>query len=220
MSLRLLIVADVRLYRDGLATTLASREPFSVVGTAATRGSARDAARTLKPDIAIVDMAVTEALDLIRDLRSMSGPAVVAFAVNEVTVDIVSCAEAGAACYVTADASIDDLADAVKGAAAGELRCSPRMAGELFRRLGRQAEARSAGLNPFLTGRERDVLELVRQGLSNKEIGGALNMAESTVKNHVHHLLAKLDVRTRAQAALSVLGRRQVRLPTRAKARI
>lgn len=210
MPLRVLIVADVRLYRDGLATTLAGRARFEIVGTAATRAGAIAAAVSLRPDIAIVDMAVPDALNLIRDFRMSSGAAVVAFAVDEVAADILSCAQAGAAGYVTADASLDDLAAALEGAAAGELRCSPKIAGELFRSFAQTAAERAFTANPFLTSRERDVLNLLREGLSNKEIGRHLNLAESTVKNHVHHILEKLNVRTRAQAAIQTTGRRQL----------
>ena len=211
MSIRLLVVVDVRLYRDGLAHTLAGRERFVVVDAVATRGAARDAVKTLAPDVVIVDMAVAEALDLIRDIRrERPAASVVAFAVNEVTADIIRCAEAGAASYVTADASLDELAAAIWATVSGELVCTPRIAGELFRRLGLSRSVRAGLAYPFLTSREHEVLEHIGRGLSNKEIGQQMCLAVSTVKNHVHHLLAKLGVRTRAEAAARAHGRRQV----------
>jgi DNA-binding NarL/FixJ family response regulator len=109
---------------------------------------------------------------------------------------------------VTADASLDDVARAIDGALSGKLECPPHVAGELFRRIGRPAAPQGSVAHPFLTVRERQVLEYVRAGLSNKEIGQRMALAESTVKNHVHHLLEKLDVPTRAQAA--ALGGRQL----------
>jgi len=209
MSSRLLLVVDVRLYRDGLAATLANRGPFIVVDAVATRAAARAAIRAHCPEVVVVDMAVREALDLIHDIRDEpDGAAVIAFAVDEVTSDIIRCAEAGASSYVTADASLDDLAAAIHGALSGELTCPPRVAGELFRRIGKLRPADADLSHPFLTARERQVLEYVRAGLSNKEIGVHMSLAESTVKNHVHHLLEKLGVRTRAQAA--ALGGRQL----------
>lgn len=202
MSTRVLLVVDVRLYRDGLATTLATRGPFVLVDAVATRAAARASIDTHRPDVVVVDMAVREALELIGDIREQpDSAAVVAFAVDEVTADIIRCAEAGASSYVTADASLDDLAAAIQGALTGELSCSPRVAGELFRRMGRLRPVKAELPHPFLTARERQVLDYVRAGLSNKEIGARMALAESTVKNHVHHLLEKLDVRTRAQAA-------------------
>ena len=206
---RLLLVIDVRLYRDGLEATLTGRGPYVVVAAVATRAAAQAAIRALRPDVVVIDMAVREALDLIRDIRNEpDGAAVVAFAVDEVTSDIIRCAEAGASSYVTADASLDDLAAAIQSAVSGELVCPPRVAGELFRRLGKLDPARAQLGHPFLTARERQVLDYVRAGLSNKEIGQRMCVAESTVKNHVHHLLEKLDVQTRAQAA--ALGGREL----------
>ena len=209
MSTRLLLVVDVRLYRDSLAATLSNRGSFAVVGAVATRAAARDAIPALNPDVVLVDMAVREALDLIRDIRELPDAAVVvAFAVDEVTSDIIRCAEAGAASYVTADASLDDVAKAIEGALSGELDCPPHVAGELFRRIGKTPGSKGVVAHPFLTARERQVLDYVRAGLSNKEIGQRMAVAESTVKNHVHHLLEKLDVQTRAQAA--ALGGREL----------
>ena len=211
MSIRLLIVVDVRLYRDGLAQTFASRDRFVVVGAVATRSAARDAVKAHAPDVVVVDMAVPEALALIRDLRQERPAAsVVAFAVNEVTSDIIRCAEAGAASYVTADASLDDLVAAIRRTVAGELMCTPRIAGEMFRRLGLSRPAHPDLSYPFLTSREHEVLDHIGKGLSNKEIGQQMCLAVSTVKNHVHHLLAKLGVRTRAEAAARAHGRRQI----------
>jgi two-component system nitrate/nitrite response regulator NarL len=216
MDTRLVIVVDVRLYRDSLAATLNGRGSFVVVGAVGTRPAAHSAIKAQNPDVVVIDTAVPEALELIRDITSEpDSAAVVAFAVNEVSADIIRCAEAGASSYVTVEASLDDLAAAIQGAVSGELLCPPRIAGELFRRLGKLNPAKAVSAHPFLTARERQVLDFVRAGLSNKEIGQKMCLAESTVKNHVHHLLEKLEVRTRGQAA--ALGGRQ--LATRGRTR-
>jgi two-component system nitrate/nitrite response regulator NarL len=134
-----------------------------------------------------------------------------AFAVEEVTSEILHCAEAGAAGYVTEDASIDDLVAAIESIAREELLCSPRIAAKLFGRLSESADRRAT--DPYqlrtLTSRERQVFDCIRLGHSNKEIARKLNIAEPTVKNHVHRLLEKLEVATRAQAAA------RSRVPTR-----
>jgi two-component system, NarL family, nitrate/nitrite response regulator NarL len=197
-----LIVADVRLYREGLAGSLATCSRFDVVGACANRAEGRDRVLQLHPDVVLVDVAATEdSLELIRDLRSeVPGCKVLAFAVEENGAHIIECAEAGAAGYVTADASIDDLVRAIEQIARAELSCSPRIAAQLFGRISEQ-RARWSFDSKTLTSRERQVLDCIRRGNSNKEIAQKLNIAEPTVKNHVHHLLAKLEVTTRAQAA-------------------
>jgi DNA-binding NarL/FixJ family response regulator len=128
---------------------------------------------------------------------------VLAFAVEEMTSDIFDCAEAGAAGYVTADASMDELVDAIERIGRGELVCSPRVAAQLFGRISERParQTMDALHSKWLTSRERQVLDGIRRGHSNKEIAQSLHIAEPTVKNHVHHLLEKLEVTTRAQAA-------------------
>jgi len=198
-----LIVADVRLYREGLAGKLSSSPGLIVVGTSSTRADARKQVGTLHPDVVLIDVATSESLELICDLRSEgTNCKILAFAVTEGSADILECAEAGAAGYVPAEASIEDLVTAIERITRAELACSPRVAAQLFNRIGTAGHQRS-GQPPAeksLTAREHQVLYGIRQGQSNKEIGHTLNIAESTVKNHVHHLLEKLNVTTRAQA--------------------
>jgi DNA-binding NarL/FixJ family response regulator len=195
------IVADVRLYREGLAGSLSTCSRIVVVGTCANRAEARQRIPQLSPDVVLVDVPTRESLDLIRDLRAEALRCkILAFAVEELPADIIECAEAGAAGYVTADASIDDLVAAIERIARAELVCSPRIAAQVFGRLSERGEQWSFETKT-LTARERQVLDCIRQGKSNKEIAQKLNIAEPTVKNHVHHLLEKLDVTSRAQAA-------------------
>jgi len=196
-----LIVADVRLYREGLARSLSACSRIDVAGTCATRVEAREHVRRLRPHVVLVDIATRDSLELIRDLHAEALQSkVLAFAIDEVAADIIECAKAGAAGYVTAEASIEDLVNAIESIAREELVCSPRVAAQLFGHISDHGE--QSGCEPkMLTRRERQVLDFIRQGKSNKEIARALHIAEPTVKNHVHHLLEKLDVTTRAQAA-------------------
>jgi DNA-binding NarL/FixJ family response regulator len=206
-KIRVLIVIDVRLYREGLAATLRDHERLTVVATAADRAAALDAAREAKPDLVIVDVALADALELMRELRGET-PTIrlVAFAVEDDVSAILDCAEAGAAGFVTANASIEELVIALERVYEGELACSPRMAAELLR----SAVARKEPPPPpapapnGLTSRERQVLGCLQQGLSNKEIAASMCIAEATVKNHVHRLLEKLQVSSRWRAAAYV----------------
>jgi DNA-binding NarL/FixJ family response regulator len=216
--IRTLIVIDVRLYREGLAATLGSHENLHVAGTAGSRADAFSAVDESKPDVVIVDVALAEALDLMRELRAQTPTTrIVAFAVDEDISAILDCAEAGAAGFVTANASIDELVSAIERTIAGELLCSPRMAAELLRRAADRSDRRvAASTSPgLLTSRENEVLAFVREGLSNKEIASAMSIAEATVKNHVHHLLEKLQVPTRGHAAAHAL-----QAPVRANPRL
>src|SRR5262245_43564734 len=201
---RLVVIADVRLYRDGLAAALGRYEQLSIVGTAGNAAEAISLVQQVQPDVAIVDMSLPDGFNLFGRVRSLQlATKLIAFGVDEDIGIIIRCAEAGAAGYVTLNASIEDLVNAVHRAALGELECPPRVAAELFRRLAGRVEQRQAfpGVSETLTSREQEVLVLLTRGLSNKEIGTALRIAEATVKNHVHHLLEKLNVGTRAQAA-------------------
>jgi two-component system nitrate/nitrite response regulator NarL len=201
-TIGVLIIADVRLYREGLAASLGCRDRLSIVATSASRADALEKIREHDADVVVVDMATRESLELISDIRRQARPAkILAFGVEEVASDILACAEAGAAGYVTVDASIDELAAAVERIAREELVCSPQVAATLFRHLSESAHRWVPGVQSrTLTSRERQVFNLIQQGHSNKEIAQNLNIAEPTVKNHVHHLLEKLDVTTRAQA--------------------
>lgn len=206
-----LVIGDVRLYREGLALALSARGFLSVAG-AETPVDSLSKARELRPAIAIVDVTSRGALDLIFELhQAPERPKILGLAVDEESADVIACAEAGADGYVTVDATLDDLERAIAHIGQEELLCSPRIAATLFRCLahgnGRVAEAAADNM---LTPREREIWKCIGEGLSNKEIAGALNISVLTVKNHVHHLLRKLNVSTRSQAAsrLSLPSRR------------
>ena len=222
--IRVLIAADVRLYREGLAVSLDGRGDLVVIGVSAGRAETRARMAELRPDVAVLDVSTRESCDLIRDLRADAPQVkILAFGMDELSSDVLECAEAGAAGYVTADASVEDLVIAIERITREELVCSPRIAAQLFGRMSQ----RTAGWPPHaedhrLTLRERQVLDLIRQGCSNKEIAQHLNIAEPTVKNHVHHLLEKLDVSSRAQAVARMTIRdsgRSVPAATREPAR-
>jgi len=184
--------------------TLGMYPSLHVIGAASDHAAAFSIIQRDQPDVAVVDMAMRGAFELLRSVRiDAPNTHAVAFAIDEDVSTIIECAEAGAAGYVTVDGSIDDLAHAIGRAAADELLCPPHVAAELFRRMADLSERRaSPGVTPGeLTMREKEVLALLRPGLSNKAIASALNISQATVKNHVHHVLDKLKVGNRQQAA-------------------
>jgi two-component system, NarL family, nitrate/nitrite response regulator NarL len=197
------VVADVRLYREGLSASLASRNGLVVVGSAASLETAITIAATTRPDVVVLDMATRESLEIARGIMT-ARPAtrVIAFAVEEDDHVILSCAEAGVAAWVACEGSVDDLVVAIHRAVRNELVCSPSLTATLFRRVASLAHgAPTPTPKAQLTGRERQVVALIDRGLSNKEIAQRLHLEIATVKNHVHNILEKLRVSRRGEVA-------------------
>ncbi len=205
-EIRVLIVADIRLYRDGLAHLLDREDGMSVVGTASDSERAVAQSQRSEPDIVLFDMAIPGSLTATR-LIVEGRPRVIGLGVTEVEQDVLMCAEAGVSGYVPRDASVSDLVRAIWSAERGELLCSPRMAATLFRRAAKSTT--SAGYSHpsrSLTARELQIVQLFDSGLSNKEIARRMGIEVGTVKNHVHNILEKLNVRRRGEAAARMRG--------------
>ena len=201
--IRVLVVSDVRLYREGVAGALDRRDTIAVVGAEST---VSDAIARLAADnvgIVVVDMAINGSLAAVRAIAAADTRVkIIALAIDERAADIPAYAEAGLAGYVPCDATIDDLARTIELVDRDEMQCSPRVTGALFRRITALASgARPVAHPPPLSQREAEVLTLIQRGLSNKEIATHLTIELPTVKNHVHSLLRKLQVGTRAEAA-------------------
>lgn len=185
-----------------MAASLSNRPPFVVIGAAATVDEAVRLAAAGNPHVVIVDMATRDRHAVVRGIREAAPDAhIVGFGVEEIESEILACGEAGLAGYVPCDASIDDVVARIMSVCRGELLCTPKMAATLFRRLETRDAGPLRGERLDLTAREREVLALIDQGLSNKEIALRLHIEVSTVKNHVHNLLEKLKVPSRTQAA-------------------
>lgn len=207
-SLSLLITVQIRLYREGLAQNLARFSHLDVAGTAASTGEAVAALRNLRPEIMLLDLGMDDAPRLVRQARETAPDTrLVALGVYESENDVLACAEAGIVGYVPHDASLADLVAVVESAANGELRCSPRIAAALFRRAGSATGRRQGHDRASLTVREREVAELLEEGVSNKEISRRLQIEISTVKHHVHNVLTKLQLPRRSLIAAAARQR-------------
>jgi two-component system, NarL family, nitrate/nitrite response regulator NarL len=196
------LIATTRFYREGLADALGRVAEIRVVGTATAAGEAISRVERLAPDVVLLDTGVVNMLDVLRTLTGTRLKAtVIALALPERASDVLACAEAGASGYVTEDASLMDLVATINGVVRGEMRCSAEITGTLFRRIAVLAAAHPAFVHtPILTVREREVLALLNEGLSNKQIAHRLFIQLATVKNHVHHILEKLQVERRGEA--------------------
>jgi DNA-binding NarL/FixJ family response regulator len=211
MPVRLYIAAGTQLYADGLAFALAPRPGIEVVGQCGSVVAAIDDIRRTKPTVALVDVAGAAGLACVEMIvHAQIGVSVVALAVKEEEEEIVRCVEAGVAGYVTRDGSLADLIATVESVGRGEALCSPRIAAMLLRRVAALSRERREPPNAVarLTYRELEVVELIGDGLSNKEIAGALRIELPTVKNHVHNILEKLQVSRRGEAVARVRSAR------------
>ena len=199
-AIRVFIVTDVRLYRDGLSALLGRAGHIAVVGAAGSIHEGVERARELQPDVVLLDTGAGSNAGAARDLLEAAPRArVVALAAPESEEDIIALAEAGVLGYVTRDESLDNLVMTIESVARDEMACSPWMATVLVRRVQALAAARPRPTQR-LTAREAEILELIAQGLSNKEIAARLFIEVTTVKNHVHNILEKLGVSRREEA--------------------
>lgn len=202
MSVTVFIVAEIRLLAEGLTEALGRRKQIEVVGSVGDYDAAIPAIRRVVPDVVLFDVTSPSGLDAIGAIvRAVPETSIVALAVPELEADVIRCAEAGIAGYVTRDAGLDELVTNIEMVARGESLCTPRIAAILLRRVAALAAHREPVPTQRLTSRELEILALIREGMSNKEIARSLSIQVSTVKNHVHNILEKLGARKRNQAA-------------------
>lgn len=217
--MRVLVVAEIRLYRDGVAEALSALPDVDYATTAANGAAAVATARRVDCDVVLLDMAIESSTQTAAALiTARPGIRVVALGVLEDGPDVVACAEVGVSGYVSRDASFDDLARALRSSVRGEVSCSGKVAAGLIRHIALHARTRrKLDGTDQLTRREREVLHLLATDMSNKEIARALDLQLSTVKNHVHNVLTKLGASGRHElaAALAQLGHDPVPRPAR-----
>jgi len=201
-----LIVSEIRLFGEGLAQALARSSRLFVCGFCADLDDAFAKISQLQPDIVLFDAALGNGSDAIARMRSIAPRVrVVALAVCETPQNIIAWAEAGAAGYIPNTAGLSEVVPLLTDVMRGEQSCSRAVAGGLLRRLFEVActgtRRTDAPPGPMLTKREIEILQLVNDGFSNKEIARRLNIGLATTKSHVHNLLGKLALQRRNEAA-------------------
>lgn len=199
---RVLIADDHPLFREGVVHSLADEPDITVIGQAATGEEALRLARDLLPDVALLDIAMPGQGGLATVAQVAAAcPAtkIVMLTVSEDEDDLLAAFKAGARGYVLKGVSARELARIIRAVAGGEVYASPALAAGMLMEL-----TRGRPPDPLneLTDREREVLRLVAEGLTNREIGERLYLAEKTVKHHMTNVLGKLHVRSRVEAAL------------------
>ncbi len=207
-TVRIVIVDDHPVVRDGIRHMLASQPDMDVVGEAANGRDAVDLIRRERPDVALMDLQMPEldGVGAITELaRHHSTTQVLVLTTYDADADILNAIAAGAAGYILKDAPRDQLFDAIRSASRGEPALTPRGAARLIGHLrGNQADTLSA--------REIEVLTLVSKGNKNRDIARQLHIGEATVKSHLVHIYRKLDVDDRTHAVTVAMERGLLRL--------
>jgi DNA-binding NarL/FixJ family response regulator len=201
-GLRILVADDHPLLRDGVAHSLEVEPGWRVVAQAERSEQAVALARKLQPDIALVDLSMpgVGGIAVISQISAeCPGTRCIVLTASGDNDELLAALKAGAHGYVLKGVSALELRAAVARVAAGESYVSPSLAAHLLMEFTR---ARTVPLGEALTAREAEVLALLAQGLTNREIGTRLHLAEKTIKHHVTHILTKLHVRSRTEAAL------------------
>jgi len=203
MPIRVLIADDHSVVRQGLRMFLGADPELEIVGEARNGAEALRMARQLHPDVVLMDliMPVMDGIAATAAIRREAPETeVVALTSMLEQATVVDAIQAGAIGYLLKDTESQELCRAIKAAAAGQVQLSPQAAESLMRQMRRPEPSTSQ-----LTEREMEVLRLLAQGKSNKEISQALFIAEATTKTHVSHILAKLGVASRALAAVHAI---------------
>jgi DNA-binding NarL/FixJ family response regulator len=218
-AIRVLLVDDQEIIRQGLATILKYAEGIEVVGQASDGNQARTLARELKPDVVLMDLkmpglgGIPATRQIIAELSDTRVVILTTYDTDDLVFEGI---KAGASGYLLKDAGAETLVEAIRGVMRGESQIAPKVARKVLSEFQRLAEssasspvgrvARDDGLviEP-LTAREEDVLRLLVEGLSNREIGEKLFLSEGTVKNYVSAIIGKLQANDRTHAVVTAL---------------
>ncbi len=210
--IRVVLADDHPIYRDGLVRSLSDAGDIAVVGEASDGDEAFELAQSLAPDLVLLDVSMPKGGGLgalARIMQMPVPPPVAMLTASEADDDLMQALTLGALGYVLKGVGAEELVDLVRELAAGRPHVSAGLAGRLLVAMRRRDAAREHNPLDDLTKREEDILKLVAQGKSNREVGEALELQEKTVKHYMTSILQKLQVRNRVEAAM--LARRHLK---------
>lgn len=204
--IRIVVVEDNRLLRDGLTVMLKEQSDMTVIA-ALSSGEGLLRKKPLRPDVILLDFVLRSrsSLRLVNGIRSAHPESrIIVMDLAPLQSSLVEYVQAGVAGFVLKDATFSDFLRTIRDVAQGRKVLPPLLTSSLFTEIATHATRKGKG-NPFrsvrMTTREREVIELIAEGLSNKQISGRLNLAVDTVKSHVHNILEKLALHTRLEIA-------------------
>jgi two-component system, NarL family, nitrate/nitrite response regulator NarL len=199
-QLNIVILSDVRFVRDALVSIFEPNARFNILGACAEFGAVFE--RSIAADIVLIDTAIPDGFATVRRIRQFAPEIrVVALALAEREDEVLAWVESGVSGYIPRSAALNDVVAILEATIRGEQTCSPRVASGLVRRLASDAMRQRPAEPAALTRRELEIIELLNEGLTNKEIARRLSIGLATTKSHVHNLLAKLGFERRNQAA-------------------
>jgi DNA-binding NarL/FixJ family response regulator len=207
-AIRVMIVDDHALFRRGLKMVLDNEDGIDVVGEAGDGAEAVTMAEETVPDVILMDVRMPKrsGIEATTSLKEVLPNAkILMLTVSDEEADLYEAIKAGASGYLLKEISIEEVADAVRAANAGQSLISPSMASKLlteFASMVKRGDEKEALPGPRLTNRELEVLKLVAKGLNNRDIAGQLYISENTVKNHVRNILEKLHLHSRMEAVV------------------
>jgi len=206
VPIRVLVVDDQALFRRGLIVVLSASSDVEVVGEASDGEEAVAKAQELRPDVVTMDVRMPRlsGIEATRHIRRLlPATEVLMLTVSDDEDDLYESVKAGANGYLLKEIAVEEIAETVRAIVQHQAPVSPSMTSKLlaeFRSLARRASEREELLPPELTDREMQVLRLIAQSRSNKDIAAALFISENTVKNHVRNILEKLHLHSRMEA--------------------
>jgi two-component system nitrate/nitrite response regulator NarL len=201
---KVLIVDDHALLRQGVRNTIEPQEDFEVVGEAEDGAEALAKAREMKPDLILMDISMPhgsglEAVSAIK--KELPDVKIIMLTVHDKEENLLEAIKRGAEGFLSKNVRAKALLDSLRGAMRGEAAITRHMAGKILKEFARLAEIEDKKTPGQLTPREKEVLQKLSEGLSNKEIGLSLCISENTVKVHVKNILRKLHLQNRTEAA-------------------
>ena len=218
-QIRVMICDDHALFRRGLKMVLEAEPDIDVIAEAEDGETAVTEVAEHVPDVVLMDvrMPSVDGIEATRRIaEAVPSTKIVMLTVSDEEADLYEAIKAGATGYLLKEISIEEVASAVRAVVAGQSLISPSMASKLlteFTNLAKRADERTTVPTPRLTDRELEVLRLVAQGKSNREIAGDLYISENTVKNHVRNILEKLHLHTRMEAVMYAVREKLLDIP-------